>query len=61
VEGQILHYLARMERIQYKASTMEIANAISLSKAQTFRYMRELEATGKVKRIGERGGWKRSA
>jgi biotin operon repressor len=38
-------------------STKEVAEAIGKSESQTRKDLEKLERAGRVKRVGERGGW----
>jgi len=60
-EHEILHTIDHLTRKMGKATTQAIASDIFLSASQTWRYLKHLEDEGQVRRIGERGGWKRAA
>ena len=60
-EIYILQVVTELEALTGKAHTQDVAAAISLSYHQALRYLKHMEASGKVRRIGQRGGWKRIA
>lgn len=60
-EAQLLHVIAQMERNYGKANTTALATELYMSRAQVWRYLCQLEEEGRVKRVGERGGWRRVA
>lgn len=61
IEQEVLHAIANIERFAIKASTRALAVRLHLSEVQTWRYLKQMERAGQVKRIGRRGGWKRAA
>jgi Mn-dependent DtxR family transcriptional regulator len=60
-EQKLLHAIANMERFSGKASTRALAVRLHLSEVQTWRYLKQMEMTGQVQRVGRRGGWQRVA
>ena len=60
-ENQILGAIERISRRAGKATTIAIATEIHLSESQIRRYLKRLEDSGRVQRIGERGGWQKAA
>lgn len=54
----ILATIAEIHRATYApARTVALAQRIYLSQTQTWRYLRDLERAGVVRRVGKRGGW----
>ena len=41
-----------------RASSMDIAVLVNLSRTQIWRYLIEMEGMGQVERVGKRGGWR---
>jgi len=60
-ENQILRAIDSISRRAGKATTIAIATEMHLSESQIRRYLNRLELSGRVQRIGERGGWQRAA
>lgn len=54
---QILAAVAAEEAAGGKATTRTIATRVTLSESQVWRYLRRLEQSGCIRRIGQRGGW----
>lgn len=61
VKTQILHTVVQLERTYGRAHTSSVAAHVSLSEVQTWRYLKDMEADGRIQRIGQRGGWRRAA
>jgi len=54
----ILAAITEIHRATYApAKTISLAQRIYMSQEQTRRYLRALEASGVVRRVGQRGGW----
>jgi len=58
VESQIAQAVEKITRHSGAASSQAVALEVSLSKAQTVRYLNRLERNGTVQRIGQRKGWR---
>jgi hypothetical protein len=61
IERQVCHAVGDIARHSGKASTQAVALAVSLSASQTGRYLKRLEETGRVQRIGTKKGWRLAA
>jgi hypothetical protein len=61
IERQVCHAVGDIARHSGKASTQAVALAVSLSSSQTGRYLKRLEQTGCVQRIGTKKGWRLAA
>lgn len=59
LEAQILMVIASLERNNGKATTKAVATQIHLSQVQTWRYLKQMESQGSLRRVGKRGGWLR--
>ena len=59
-EAHILRAIDSISRRAGKATTVAIATEMHLSESQIRRYLTRMEASGRVQRIGERGGWQRA-
>ena len=44
-----------------KATTKKVAAHLPISEAQTRRYLKRLESWGRVRRVGQRAGWRIAA
>ncbi|MFP4323769.1 MAG: FaeA/PapI family transcriptional regulator [Anaerolineales bacterium] len=60
-EHQVLHAVEDLARHSGAASTQAVALEVRLSEAQARRWLRKLEHKGRVRRVGERGGWRTAA
>lgn len=61
LEKQVLAAVRKLNRHSPTASTRAIALEVSLSPAQTKRYLIALERKGRIWRVGMKGGWKSAA
>lgn len=61
LEAEILQAVSASERNAGRATTRAVAMRLMLSETQTYRYLSRLEQTGRIKRIGTRGGWRLAA
>lgn len=61
IERQIIDAVAELNRHSPSATAEAIAFEVSLHPATVRRHLNEIEKTGQIKRIGQRGGWKRAA
>jgi len=61
IEWQVCHAVGDLSRHSGKATTQAVALTVSLSRSQAGRYLRRLEQTGCVQRIGTKKGWRLAA
>ena len=61
IERQVCHAVGDIARHSGKASTQAVALAVCLSPSQTGRYLKRLEESGRVQRIGTKKGWRPAA
>lgn len=57
-EQLIIDIIGNLMRDEGRATTLDIADAVALSRSQTSRYIKRLEDFGYVQRVGQRGGWR---
>jgi|GEM_PF-4373195 len=61
IDHHLLHQVSKLARHSGAASTKSLALAVHLSVSQTTRRLNRLADLGLVRRVGERGGWQKSA